>query len=335
MRADDGATAVVVAVMIIVLLGFMAIVVDAGAMYVERRQMQTAADAASLAGVQELPGSPVNAVAAADQYAQLNTSRADALSFEVRSTYGTNDTLVATVQETAMQLFFARFLGRDTAPVGATATAMITSPSGYGSGVMPMGMMATDATQSWGYTYADYVTLKQASQQGESGNFQFVDLVGEQLDHSGGSGDITGPLENGGISEPVYVDELYYTQTGINGRNFSRAINTWIGSDTCTFESVTSDNGDGTVEILDDTCHRIVICPIIVNAEDGSANWPGGQSVSIRIVGFAYFFISEVGTSGNQGYINGRFIRPVNPDDAIIDWGPIDPRGAIAYHLVD
>lgn len=335
MGSDEGATAVIVAVMLIVLLGFMAIVVDAGAMYVERRQMQTAADAAALAGVVELPSSPTAALAAGGEYARLNTLDADDLAFEVRSTYASNDTMVATVRQSAMELYFAHFLGTDDAPVGATATAIISSPSAYGHGVMPMGMMASDATQSWGYSFAQSVTLKQASQTGESGNFQFVDLVGEQLDHSGGAPDITTPLRTGGVNEPVAVGEEYYTESGINGRNFSRALETWIGGDTCSFESVTRDNGDGTVEILDDECHRIVVCPIIVNAEDGSSNWPGGQSNAIRILGFAYFYITDVGTSGNQGWVTGQFIRPVNPDDAVVEWGPLDPLGAISYHLID
>jgi hypothetical protein len=47
--ADDGAIAVIVAVCMVVLLGFLAFVVDIGRLYAERRQLQNGADAASLA----------------------------------------------------------------------------------------------------------------------------------------------------------------------------------------------------------------------------------------------------------------------------------------------
>ena len=51
LRKDDGAVAVVVAVMMAALLGMGAIVLDVGALYAERRQLQNAADAAALAVV--------------------------------------------------------------------------------------------------------------------------------------------------------------------------------------------------------------------------------------------------------------------------------------------
>ena len=66
---DSGATAVLFAVMIVVLLGLGAFAIDAGALYSERRSLQGAADAGALAGVQELPGSPSSAAGAAVAFA--------------------------------------------------------------------------------------------------------------------------------------------------------------------------------------------------------------------------------------------------------------------------
>lgn len=48
-RNDEGAVAVVVAVLAVVLFGFGALVIDVGAMYTERRQLQNGADAGALA----------------------------------------------------------------------------------------------------------------------------------------------------------------------------------------------------------------------------------------------------------------------------------------------
>ena len=105
-RGDEGAVAAIMVVSIVALLGFAAIVVDAGVLYTERRHLQTAADAAALAGVQELPGSPAAAVAQAQNYAAINGAIADDLKFTVMSKYSANDSIKAEVVDTARGLYF-------------------------------------------------------------------------------------------------------------------------------------------------------------------------------------------------------------------------------------
>lgn len=63
---DEGAVLVIVAIVTTVLLGFGALVVDVGALYVEQRQLQNGADAAALAVAQDC----------ANGDCQLNTGRA-------------------------------------------------------------------------------------------------------------------------------------------------------------------------------------------------------------------------------------------------------------------
>lgn len=327
--SDSGAVVVLVAVMLVVLLGMGAFAVDAGALYAERRQLQTAADAGALAGVTELPARPGDALRIAQEYAAANTAGADQVRFDIVQTYAPNDTIIAHVDESAMRLFFARFLGMESAPVGATATAVVASPYSYASGVMPMGVMRAD------YLYGDIVTLKQNPPNGTSGNLGFLDLVGDELEVGGGSPQITGPIASGGVDEAVAIGEQYCTQTGINGRQVERALETLIGSDSCTFsEVVAPPDQDGTVQILDEGCPRLIICPIVENV-DGSTVWPSGQSDPIEIVGFAYFFISGWGVQGTECWIEGTFVRPVRPDELVTTWGAVDPYGAISYRLVD
>jgi len=79
-RASDderGQVAVVVALSLTVMLAFGALVVDIGLSWAARSQAQTAADAASLAGVAELPGDPVAAVAAVKAYLNSNVPGLD------------------------------------------------------------------------------------------------------------------------------------------------------------------------------------------------------------------------------------------------------------------
>jgi hypothetical protein len=72
---DHGAVAVVVVVMVLVFVGFAALVVDMGYNYTMKRQLQAAADAAALAGCQELilGHSDAQILAVVESYAATNS----------------------------------------------------------------------------------------------------------------------------------------------------------------------------------------------------------------------------------------------------------------------
>lgn len=78
-RRDDGAIAVIVALLAVVLFGFAALVVDIGHAQQVRSQAQNAADAAALAGVRELAhGQPTSAVVdTVKAYVKANTGITD------------------------------------------------------------------------------------------------------------------------------------------------------------------------------------------------------------------------------------------------------------------
>jgi hypothetical protein len=70
---DEGAVLVMVAIMAVVLLGFGALVLDVGALYVEKRQLQNGADAAALAVAQDCANGNCQLTAGrATEYANLN-----------------------------------------------------------------------------------------------------------------------------------------------------------------------------------------------------------------------------------------------------------------------
>jgi hypothetical protein len=83
-ESDQGAVLVFVAVMVVVLLGMGALVVDVGRLYVERRELQNGADAAALAVAQDCAeGNCEDEVATAQDYADLNAKDgATALEFD-------------------------------------------------------------------------------------------------------------------------------------------------------------------------------------------------------------------------------------------------------------
>ncbi len=72
---DQGAVLVIVAVMMVALLGMGAMVIDLGAVYVEKRQLQNGADAAALAVAQDCAGGDcADEAATAQEYADLNAN---------------------------------------------------------------------------------------------------------------------------------------------------------------------------------------------------------------------------------------------------------------------
>jgi hypothetical protein len=71
---QEGAVAIIVAIVIIVLFGFTALAADVARMYGERRELQRTADASALAGARELVFSPANAMAEGEKYIDENAT---------------------------------------------------------------------------------------------------------------------------------------------------------------------------------------------------------------------------------------------------------------------
>src|SRR6267378_4000028 len=96
-RDQKGQTLVIVALMIVVLLGFTGLVTDIGWYEVNLMRIQRAADAAALAGVVFLPGNIPGAVTAAQNEAAKNGSTDGAVGFTVAATPETGSKILGVV----------------------------------------------------------------------------------------------------------------------------------------------------------------------------------------------------------------------------------------------
>lgn len=338
LRSDEGAIAVIIAICMSVIIALAAVAVDAGPAFVERARLQTAADAAVLAGVSALPASPGAATALAEEYIEKNAPEAvGSVTISIGSTYAANDTIHADTGVSAVEPIFGRILGYDSFAPSARATAIVSSPDTYGSGVLPFGIMAktgeASATAPFGYVFNELITIKQSD--GESGNFHLVSLTLPPGGHSGAS-TVRNQIEGTGDSVPVSIGDIISTRPGINGKNLTDAMKARIGSDTHSFAQVARLNDGGNVDLLIPDCPRVIVCPLIIDPGPPiEYNWfeLKGASRPVEVIGFVYMYVESVGLNGKLCTITGRFIRPLNPDEYITDWGPVDPWGAIVSRL--
>ncbi len=147
LRSDEGAVAVIVAICLVVLLTFAALAVDLGLWFTARRQLQSAADSAALAGCRELADGADNATVwqAVTTYANKNfTVPVDlADSTVIAPTAGGlsdigSDYVKVTVR-TSSPSIFARVMGYTEGRVSAQSVARVGYLAG-GRGPVPWGL---------------------------------------------------------------------------------------------------------------------------------------------------------------------------------------------------
>lgn len=136
--SEHGAISVIMAIVMVVLLGFVAIVVDVGLLYAEKAQLQNGADASALGVAQACASrnsgtdcSPTSPLAsrlsnenALDGHTRVSSVVVDTAQNRVTVTTGAQDEN----GENRVSLFFARALGVSSAEVNAVAKARWGSP---------------------------------------------------------------------------------------------------------------------------------------------------------------------------------------------------------------
>ncbi len=134
--SEQGTTLVYLAVILVALLGFIALAVDGGLLYGERQKMQSAADAAAMAGAERLcRGMGASVAATAQSYATLNG--ADEASVQV------DGWRVRVTARKTVETYFAKVLGIAQVTVGARAEAAC-SEAASACRVWPLGLNRRD-----------------------------------------------------------------------------------------------------------------------------------------------------------------------------------------------
>lgn len=286
LREEKGSVVVVIAIFLIALIGMAAMATDTGALYLTRSRLQDAVDAAALAGIQDLPDNPAQAVETASTYAVNNSPASTEVGPPLVQE---SDRAIFVSAHKTVEFGLARVLGLDSKLVEAEAMARLEPIAGVG-GCLPLGVMEG----TW--TLGDTVILKGGAQETINGGWRGALALGkngasiyEENLKNGYDGilrlDDLADVENGNMSGP--------TQTGTEYR-----------LDACPH------NPQCTIDHYVMGCPRIGIIPVV--SQVLLTDKKGNQTVSkkqVRISGFALFLLSDVPGNGGNSQIIGHFIR--------------------------
>jgi hypothetical protein len=322
---NNGNVAIIVAICLVALILFTALVVDVGSLYEERRSLQTVADAASLAGVQELPESPDGAIQKAIEYAAKHGVTIAGSDVNISFTWAINDTITVTPVIPNSPLYFARVIGMDSAPVRARAKAIIASPEDY-TGTVPWGVPMA----GW-QPGVEYVLKFGSGPDGVNycGNFQPL-----AIDKSGGREYRDNIVY--GASTPLKVGDIIDTQPG------NQVGNTRQGTETRVLDQPDFSMNDflslagpwGAGYKLDVPDSQFVMVPIIPELVD----FTGKEH--IEILGFVPFIITSIeDMKGDTEFGNGIAILGTFLNKALIvtkgSIVPVTSQGIRVIRLIE
>jgi hypothetical protein len=148
-KSDKGQTIVVVAFALVGLLAFMALAADVGYLRYQKRQLQTAADAAAIAGADELSYGDVTSAADADSAANGFTNGSNGVTVTVNNPplsgpHVSDSNYVEAIVSRTASTFFAKAFGVSSTRVTARAVAHLGSSSNCIYALAPSGGSALE-----------------------------------------------------------------------------------------------------------------------------------------------------------------------------------------------
>lgn len=279
---EDGVAVVLVAVALVVMLAMSALVVDIGALALEKTKLSNASDSAALAAAKELP-STSDAEVEAYQYLEYN----GVLPGKATVSFNPDNTTVTVQTSRSVSYHFAQVIGINSGNVNALATATYGSVNSM-TGIVPFGI--PDQTLVYGQEYQ----LKAGSDEDYGpGNYGplALELTGAKSYRNYMKEGYDGVVSAGEWIETEPGNMSGPTEDGVNYR-----ISQCPHYPPCSIDQYYQD------------CPMVMFVPIY---DPTSLN---GRD-EVYIVGFGAFLLKDVGGSGNDSYVSGYFLRMVPPED--------------------
>jgi Flp pilus assembly protein TadG len=285
--------AVLTAVLLPVIVGVMALALDGGILYLQRQTAQSVADAAALAGAQQLPADPAAALDDAVTYAGRNGGGLAPTDVAIEKGADVNDTIEVHVRRKA-QGFFSSIVRIFSVDVSADAAARgfkagsakyvapivvnIHHPLLCPGIAVPVPIPVPAGSCNPRYDVPTTLTLGKA---GAPGAFDMLNLIQDQ--------------QNGTVGTSTLGDWLE------NGFNGYLALGHYYSDPGAKFNSSA---------IRDALRARIAENPVLLfpvyDVLDGS-----GSNAQYRVVAWVAFKITDFDMSGNSGWLKGEFTSTI------------------------
>lgn len=296
-KEESGQSLVMVVLLLSVLLGFSALIVDVGLLYAEKAKLQNAADAAALAGAQVLPNKTL-AEGFVETYANSNgvlTSNISGISYP-----GTDNKKIKVDVMRQVPHMFASIFDLSSSSTAVIASATAIKEDGV-SGLRPWAItdkykemvdeknkeVWTGKWLSYTYTYGLEFELKQGGGGGSNGYYGIISFDTQGIDASTYKENISG-----GYSGTIKIND--YVNDASGNKNVKKDIEELlVGNDN--YLTATKNSP------------RVVLIPKIDS--------------TFKVIGFAVIFLKSV---DNQGLITANFLYdttwPSETKEEYDDW---------------
>lgn len=315
LKEEKGAVLVLVAAAVTAMMGFAALVVDVGNLYLNKTQLSNAADAAVLAAAQELPKNAANAQVIAKDYTARNGKANDVTTTTISSDSKTIEVNI----NRDVQLFFAPILGFDNSTVSASAAAQVSIAASV-PWIVPFVLPKTQT-----FDYDHQFTMRMYDPKKPHGEYEFDYM-------------------NVGIQNTNFQDYIKYLKYGYQ-KTFKIGDNMqYLGPSSGGKESVEAfydrtlrdSNTDYSKAKIGDS--RVMLIPLV----DQMLPRNTSEGTPMKIIGFVGFFLETVhkGTiqkDGNYGvtfYAKGRFLKDLNVGTGDSTSNPIYDYGVRTIRLI-
>ncbi|MBP2639435.1 MAG: hypothetical protein H6Q66_386 [Firmicutes bacterium] len=295
-KNSKGSVVIIVAAAMVVMLGFAALVIDVGAWYNGRVQLSNLADAAALAGAQDLPDTAA-AEGTARVYAAISPPghAGDVITVDAQTDHITVDaTRVA-------PSYFARVLGINNVTI--TAHARVNrGVAGSARSVVPLGYVA-DPDQPFPLTKGVEYPITLEAGEGTKGNYLLLDFPVNPINivpgpiYSSAGGDFMNYIMYG-YGGTIQVNSYVWSNTGLKVGQVSPAINYRVG----------------------DTVIVPVITKMSFDASTGKSEYLTWGFAAFQVTGysgktvkgkFLEFNTSDAGPGGNPANLGLSYMRLV------------------------
>jgi len=277
LKSERGQAFVLAAVAMVMCMGMAALVLDVGNWFRDKRRLQGTADAAALAGAQQLPDDSAGATSQAMSYANRNGGDVAGGDIVITSQYQPNDTITVTGRRNDPGIFTkviaipgADLTAKATARVGPPTEALHVAPMVVYCGHSLIQNCNNDHTPQFNVpTTMDYDPM------GAPGAFGMLNLDGE-------NGTI------GSSTESAWITDGFDKYLGLGkyksdpGAKFS------------------SQNLQGA---LDDRIGTVLLFPVFKTL-DGT-----GSNADYDIIGWIGFYLQSYGVHGNSATLHGYFTQ--------------------------